>query len=107
MILHLVSDDKFADYAISQFESVAPNQNKYVLLTAAHAYTAKYIKRIDKIAVVNIHKPEFEELCNNMIKYKVIVMHNMNMWYAMHKFPPAVPIAWVVWVPNFTTGRKI
>ena len=94
--MHLVSDDKFADMPF-QLEG-GSNQNKYVLLTAAHAYTAKYIKRIDKIAVVNIHKPEFEEPCNNMIKYKVIVMHNMNMWYAMHKSRQGVPIAWVVWV---------
>lgn len=100
MILHLLSDDKFTDYAISQFDAVAPNQNRFVILTYTDNYVCKYIKQIDAAVLVVVGSPEYKDLCNNLANYKAIVTHNLSTSAQVHiikSAPVHVKIAWVFW----------
>lgn len=98
MILHLLTEEKFTDYAIEQFESrefcskfvlIPSNANKYI------------VKNIDKVEVVNQQSPEFDKLINSLKKYKAIILHGMHwgIWQTtiLKNIPTQVKVAWVFW----------
>lgn len=100
MILHLLSDDKFADYAISQFDVVAPNQNKFVIMVYSYDYSCKNIQQLDKATVIAVGTPEYKNLCSNLNNFNAIIMHNLSTnahFEIIKKAAIDVKIAWVFW----------
>ena len=76
MILHLISDDKFADYAIEQFASIDPS-SVFVLVGSSDKEPIKNIKNIDKVRQVSEHSMEFEDLLKNISIGTSIITHGL------------------------------
>ena len=95
MILHLLTDEKFTDYAIKQFS--APEMNsEFVLVPSNNAM--EHVKLINQCTIVRQSSPEFEDLLNRLGEYTGIIFHGMfwGRWQTpiLQKVPKHVKIAW-------------
>ena len=100
MILHLLSDDKFSDYAISQFEDYYPKGNEFVILVWSNAISLQYIKKKSNIKLLIHNSPEVDILCDSLHLYKAIITHNLStpsQQKIVENAPENVKIAWVFW----------
>lgn len=99
MILHLLTDEKFTDYAIAQFS--APEMNSEFVLIPSNNNLINQVKLIDKCTIVWQGSSEFQELLNHLGDYTGIILHGMHWggWqrYIMQSVPKHVKIAWVFW----------
>ena len=99
MILHFLTDDKFADYAIRQF-SAPEMQSEFVCLNTAGRMNLVELR--DKIRVMSPYSDEFVSFVEkNLNKYAAIVLHGMH-WGSWQKeilkrFPSNGKVAWVFW----------
>jgi len=78
MILHLLSDDKFSDYAIEQFETVAPGRNRFIVLVWDDRLECVNIKNKTKVEIIKEGSEELDVLCDNLHKYKAIITNNLS-----------------------------
>lgn len=98
MILHLLTDDKFADYAIQQF-SALEMESEFVLIPSNGMMDL--VKYKDKCTIIRQRSQEFECLLNRLGQYTGIVLHGM-FWPSWQKrvilqAPSKIKIAWVFW----------
>lgn len=99
MILHLISDDKFADYAIEQFASIDPS-SVFLLVKSSDKEPIRNIKNTNKVRQVSEHSPEFEDILKNISTDTSIVTHGLFYpWQEriINFVPQGVKIAWVFW----------
>ena len=98
MILHLLTDEKFTDYAIAQF-SAPEMKSEFVLVPSNNIM--EHVKLIDKCTIVRQNSPEFKELLNRLGEYTGIIFHGMfwGRWQTpiLQKVPKNVKVAWVFW----------
>lgn len=98
MILHLLTDDKFADYAIKQF-SAPEMQSEFVLVPSNNAM--EHVKLIDRCTIVRQNSPEFDALLNRLNYYSGIIFHGMfwGRWQTpiLQNVPKNVKVAWYFW----------
>lgn len=98
MILHLLTDDKFADYAIQQF-SAPEMQSEFVLVPSNNAM--EMLKLADKCKVIRQNSPEFDALLNRLDQYTGIIFHGLfwGQWQTpiLQKVPKNVKVAWMFW----------
>lgn len=97
-ILHIVTDEKFTDYAIRQFS--APEMcSEFVLIPSNGCMDA--VKCIDQCTVIRQDSKELETLLNHLGDYCAIVLHGMfwGGWQTpiMESVPDNVKVAWVFW----------
>ena len=97
MILHLLTDEQFTDYAIAQF-SASEMKSEFVLIPSNHEDWK--MKLIDQCTIVKQHSPEFQDLLNRLGQYSGIVLHGM-FWhwqsFVLSHIPQNVKVAWVFW----------
>lgn len=98
MILHLLTDDKFADYAIKQYSSLEKCSN-FVLVPSNSAL--HLVKEIDKCAIVYPDSPEFSNLVNDLSQYTGVIFHGL-FWGSWQKLilesmPRNVKVGWYFW----------
>ena len=98
MILHLLTDEKFTDYAIEQF-SAPEMQSEFVLVPSNNAM--EHVKLIDRCTIVRQNSPEFDALLNRLDQYTGIIFHGMfwGRWQTpiLQRIPANVKIAWMFW----------
>ena len=98
MILHLLTDEKFTDYAIQQF-SAPEMQSEFVLVPSNNAM--EMVKLADKCTVVRQNSPEFDKLLNRLNLYTGIMFHGMfwGRWQTpiLQRVPSHVKVAWYFW----------
>lgn len=103
MILHLLFDDKFGDYAIHQFsDSIFCSEFVRVVDTVEASYSN------ETISTVLVYSNAFDELSSRLGDYKAIIFHGLFYpWqeYLLRKIPDQVKIAWVFWGGDIY-GRK-
>lgn len=96
MILHFLTDDKFADYAIRQFCS--PEMcSEFVLMAYGDIH---YVKCLDNVCVLHPSSKGFESLISRLGQYNAIVLHGLfDPWCArvLSMVPKSVKVAWVFW----------
>lgn len=98
MILHLIIDHVFTDYAISQF-SVFSNTSEFVLVNY-NDIPVKCVKQLDKVRVLIYGSNEYISLLNGLDRYTTIISHGLfDRW--QHEIilatPKSVKIAWMFW----------
>lgn len=95
MILHLLTDEKFTDYAIAQF-SAPEMQSEFVLIPSNNVM--HLVKQIDRCTVIKQGSPEFEDLLNRLDQYTGIVFHGLfwGRWQmpVLQRIPKSVKVAW-------------
>lgn len=98
MILHLLTDDKFTDYVINQFE--APEmQSEFVVIPSNDSL--ELVKQIDKCTVIRQRSAEYEQLVARQNQYSGVVFHGMFFarWQRplLERMPESVKVAWFFW----------
>ena len=98
MILHLLFDDKFSDYVISQF-AAKEMQSDFVLVS--HTRNLTHFHHADKVRVVNPYvESELEQLLADIKTYSSVVFHGLFYpWqeWLLRRWPQHVKVAWVCW----------
>lgn len=96
MVLHILSDDKFTDYAINQFMGDDMQSEMVVIPSGAgHSFT-----KCEKVSIVKYPSQEFTRLVNNLHNYSGIVLHGLFWPYMgeiIRKSPDTLKIAWYFW----------
>lgn len=99
MVLQLIFDDKFGDYAIEQFARFG-NDVHFVFLCDSAKNTPKFVKRLDAVSIIAYATPEYKVLLQSLDKYKAVITHGLfsHMQYDIIRHLPAnVKLAWVLW----------
>jgi len=99
MILHILTDDKFADYAIKQFAKPEMNSDFVCFNTAGRI---NLVELKDAIEIVDPYNEDFiSYLDDNLCKYSAIVFHGMHWgsWQSiiLKRLSENVKVAWVLW----------
>lgn len=98
MILHLLTDEKFTDYAIKQF-SASEMKSELVLIPSNNAM--EMVKLAEKCTIVRQNSLEFKELLNRLGEYTGIIFHGMfwGRWQTpiLQNVPKNVKVAWYFW----------
>lgn len=97
MILHIVTDEKFTDYAIKQFYNT---ESKFVLIPSNNNLL-HLVKNIEKVNIIQNNSKEFNDLLTNICIYKSIILHGTH-WgnfqaTILLNIPKDVKVAWVIW----------
>lgn len=96
MILHLLTDEQFTDYAIQQF-SAPEMHSEFVLIPCNHENWS--VKLMDKCTIIEPNSPEFEVLLNRLDQYTGIIFHGMfwGRWQTpiLQRVPDSVKVAWM------------
>jgi len=99
MILHLVTDEKFTDYAIKQFS--APEMESEFVLIPSNFAVGCVVKNADKCRIIKQGSAEFCELIEHLGDYSAIILHGMHWggWETpvLKMVPAQVKVAWVFW----------
>ena len=98
MILHLLTDDKFADYVIAQFAD-AERRSSLVLIPSNNAMGL--VHHVDQCQIVHQNSVEFEDLLNSLDQYSSLILHGL-MWgrwqtKILQRVPKQVKVAWYFW----------
>ena len=98
MILHFLTDEKFTDYAIRQFE-LEEFDSEFVLIPSNGLI--HLVKFIDRVQVIKQNSGEFINLLDSLYKYNAIVLHGMH-WGAwesplLASVSKNIKVAWVFW----------
>lgn len=98
MILHLLTDDKFADYVIKQFSDRDALSEFVLIPTNNHL---ELVKEIDKCNIIYPNSTEFTLLLNNLDRYTGIMFHGLfwGKWQTpiLEKIPSRVKVLWYFW----------
>ncbi len=97
MILHLLFEDKFGEYAIEQF-SGGEMCSEFVVV--AFKKRGPFAITSDKVKIIQNSSTEFKELLCHLGRYKAIVLHGLfQHWQetVLRAVPPEVKVAWVFW----------
>ncbi len=78
MILHLVPDEKFIDFAYNEFEKIAPGENRFLVISNHDCEQFKYIKseKVSKISSSELNSYQFLDSLKN---YDFIALHMFSM----------------------------
>lgn len=99
MILHLVTDEKFTDYAIRQFS--APEMESEFVLIPSNWNPGCEVKYNAACRVIRQGSLEFNELLTHLGDYSAIVLHGLHWrgWQTpiLKSVPDHVKVAWVFW----------
>lgn len=96
MILHLLTDEQFTDYAIAQF-SAPEMQSEFVLIPSNNEMWQ--VKLIDKCKIVEQDSPKFDALLNSLDKYSGVIFHGMHWGHwqkpILERVQKDVKVAWM------------
>lgn len=98
MILHLIFDDKFADYAINQF--MVYGGSTFVLVSEDNEPSVHYIKQLDKIRIIQHNSEEYAIFLRDVAIYKAIIVHGFyTPWQVdiVNHMQPNQKLAWAFW----------
>ena len=105
MILHLLFDDKFGEYAIRQF-SEKMMYSEFIIVSHSNAPDCSH--KFEGVQVVLEDREEFQNLLQHLGDYKAIVLHGLFYpWQesVLRTVPNHVKVAWVFWGGDIY-GRK-
>ena len=105
MILHILIDDKFSDYAISHFSEV-PDKSEFVIINPTDEL--KFVRQTAKAKIVAPYSQEYYDVIKKLYNYSSILFHGIfNSWCEelIKNAPISIKIAWMVWGGEIY-GRK-
>ncbi len=107
MILHLITDDKFADYAINQFSSLSI-PSEFVIVKESPDYTVKNIRNQKKVIQIHSDSNDFLVFKEKINMYDTVIIHGFFYpWQEelLKGISSQTKIAWVCWGGEIY-GRK-
>lgn len=100
MILHLLPDDMFSDYAITQFNTLAIDHNQFIVLVNQGNEECKYIKQCDAVKMIVYGSRQYLEFRDTLSSFKTILFHNISTpahTELLLAMPETVKVGWVFW----------
>lgn len=97
MILHILSDEKFTEYALAQFSEQGMDSCFVVLTYSSHL---EYTTPNSAMRVIRPYSKEFQVLLESFKDYKAIVLHGLFWRWdtdVLNSVPDSVKVAWVLW----------
>lgn len=107
MILHLLFDDKFGEYAVRQF-SGDNMLSEFVIVTHSGAPDCSH--KFERVNVIFEDKEDFQSLLHRLGEYNAIVLHGLFYpWQesVLRAVPEHVKVAWVFWGGDIYGRRDI
>ena len=98
MILQVIFDDKFGDYAIDQFQNYQDRSR--IVLVASRNDTIQHVHKIQKQDIIIYKSPEYNELIAHLSDYKAVIMHGLFSYIQydiIRHLPQETKLAWVLW----------
>ena len=98
MILHLVFDDKFADYAIRQF--LPFGDSEFVTVVDGPRRKFNYIQQKDKVRILRRKSDEYLSFLDHLSDYKAVLLHGFySSWQVdvVRHAPAQLKVCWVFW----------
>lgn len=105
MILHLLFEDKFGEYAVKQFSD---EEMCSEFIVVSFKENSPFALSSDNVKTIRDGSVEFKELLSGLGRYKAIVLHGLfHPWQekVLRTVPPEVKVAWVFWGGEIY-GRK-
>lgn len=97
-ILHILSDDKFSDYAIEQFENLDVPSDFVLMATSVHEGLVKH--RDKTLMYKNGDKETLFIILSKLSSYDAVIFHGLFWWYDtefLKRIPKTTKVAWVNW----------
>ena len=105
MILHFLTDDKFGNYVLSQFDSEEMD-SKFIVINESDSL--EHITYNGPLFVTHPGSAEFDQVILRLSEYRAIILHGL-FWpweeTVLKYVPPGVKVAWVFWGGEIY-GRK-
>lgn len=98
MILHLVTDEKFTDYAISHF--MAEPATSVFVLVKRYNFPITHIKQTEHIRIIRYASDEYKSLIASLHQYSSVFSHGLfEKWQEeiIQLTPKGVKVAWMFW----------
>ncbi|MFA6980568.1 MAG: TDP-N-acetylfucosamine:lipid II N-acetylfucosaminyltransferase [Ignavibacteriaceae bacterium] len=95
MILHLADDSIFLDYAIDQFEEVAPGFSIYLV----NSKSPKRIRNVEKIIAAESNSTQYKDVIKNLSHYDAVILHALtyDKIKIVNKANSDVKFVWMFW----------
>lgn len=98
MILHLVTDEKFTDYAITQF--MAEPATSVFVLVQRYNLPITHVKQKDQVRIIRYGSDDYKMLLASLDQYACVFSHGLfEKWQEeviLHT-PSSVKVAWMCW----------
>lgn len=98
-ILHILTDEKFTDYVISQFK--APEMHsEFVLIPTNFLKGESEVKQLNKVRTIRYPSEDFDDLLSHLSDYTGIVLHGLFWRFdedILRAVPNHVKVAWMFW----------
>lgn len=98
MILHLLIDEKFSDYVVSQF-SAKSMQSDFAIVSFTREM--KHFHHVNSVLYYNQTKQEdLDQLLEHIQTYNAVVFHGLfEPWqdWLLERIPSSIKVAWSVW----------
>lgn len=104
-ILHILSDDLFADYAIEQFSAISIPSDFVLIISEGHDFL---VKNQEMTKVMRRGEQSYKNMLDTVSKYSAIILHGMFWEYdydILTRIPTTTKVAWVDWGGEIY-GRK-
>lgn len=99
MILHLLFDDKFADYVINQFSNVAKIKSTFILVS--YGKQIKYVTLLDNVKHIDLNDGNYLKLLMDEISsHTAVIFHGLfHPWQEelIKCIPNNIKKAWYFW----------
>jgi len=99
MFLHIIGDEKFIDFAIEQFEFVAEQQNRFILLYENELSKVGFIRNSNKIELCRVGSDDYNLLLLEATSYEAIFIHyldNSKIRF-INECPGRLNFVWMFW----------
>jgi len=99
MILHLAEDGIFIDYAIDQFETIAPGHNKFLIHVPNQNNKLKHIKKSNKVITATWPSKDYLNHLGDLTQYNFVVIHCLNNYKVdiINRAHPKTKFLWIFW----------
>ena len=98
MILHLVTDEKFTDYAIQHF--MAEPATSVFVLVQRYNFPITHIKLKEQVRIIRYGSDEYKVLLSSLNQYACVFSHGLfETWQEeiIQNTPTNVKVAWMCW----------
>lgn len=107
MILQIIFDDKFGDYAIGQF---APYRDvTKIVLVKEPSEQIRYVKRLSEIEIAVHGEESYSRLIESVGTYQAVIMHGLfspMQYEIIEHMPASAKLAWVMWGAEIYAREK-
>ncbi|MCH7974479.1 MAG: TDP-N-acetylfucosamine:lipid II N-acetylfucosaminyltransferase [Bacteroidetes bacterium] len=95
MFLHLADDSIFLDYAIDQFEAIAPDYNIYLV----NSNSPQKIKNIEKIITAESNSNQYQYYIKKLSQFDGVILHALtdDKIKIVNNADTSVKFAWMFW----------